>query len=62
MGNPEKATHVETSIFLLMKNSKLFWDCHQSLVKLVEYKKIQLVRVPKHNGIDGNEIANKLAR
>jgi ribonuclease HI len=43
-------------------NSKLVWECQQSLVKLVEHKRIQLVWVPGHNGIDGNEKAQKLAR
>ena len=43
-------------------NSKLVWECHQSLVKLVEHNRIQLVWVPGHNGIDGNEKANQLAR
>jgi ribonuclease HI len=31
-------------------------------VKLVEHNRIKLVRVPGHNGIDGNEIANQLTR
>jgi ribonuclease HI len=31
-------------------------------VKLVEHNIIKLVWVPGHNGIDGNEIANQLAR
>jgi ribonuclease HI len=35
-------------------NSKLDWDCHQSLVKLAEHDRIQLVWVPGHMGIDGN--------
>jgi len=43
-------------------NSKLVWECHQSLVKLVEHNRIQLVWVPGHNGIDGNEKAKQLAR
>jgi hypothetical protein len=34
-------------------NSKLVWDCQQSLVKLAEHKRIQLVWVPRHIGIDG---------
>jgi ribonuclease HI len=41
-------------------NSKLVWDCHQSLVKLTQHKRIQLVWVPRHVGIDGNEIADQL--
>jgi hypothetical protein len=31
-------------------NFKLFWDCHQSLVKLAEHNRIQLVWVPGHMG------------
>jgi len=27
-------------------NSKLVWDCHQSLVKVTEHNRIQLVWVP----------------
>jgi hypothetical protein len=34
------------------KNSKLFWHCHQSLVKLAEHKTIQQVCVLGHIGID----------
>jgi ribonuclease HI len=43
-------------------NSKVVWDCHQSLVKVAEHNRIQLVWEPGHIGIDGNEIANQLAR
>ena len=42
-------------------NSNLVWDCLQSLVKLAEHNKIQLVWMPGHMGIDGNEIADQLA-
>jgi len=40
-------------------NSKLVWDCHQSLVQLAEHNRIQLVWVPGHVEIDGNEIARQ---
>jgi ribonuclease HI len=36
-------------------NSDLVWDCYQSLMKLVEHNRIQLVWVSGHMGIDGNE-------
>lgn len=44
------------------KNSKLVWDYHQSLVKLVGHKKVQLILLPGHTGIDRYEIADQLAR
>jgi ribonuclease HI len=43
-------------------NSKLVWNCHQSLVKLAERNTFQLVWVPRHMGFDGNEKADRLAR
>jgi ribonuclease HI len=43
-------------------NSKLVWDCHQSLMKLAEHNRTQLVWLPGHMGIDVNEIADQLAR
>jgi ribonuclease HI len=43
-------------------NSKLVWKCHQSLVKLSEHNRVQLIMVPGHIGIDGNETADQLAR
>ena len=43
-------------------NSKLFWDCHQSLMRLAEHNRVQLIWVPGHMGIDGNEMADQLAR
>jgi hypothetical protein len=43
-------------------NSKLLWDCRQSLLKLAEYNRVHLVWVPGHMRIEGNEIADYLAR
>jgi hypothetical protein len=43
-------------------NSKLYWNCHQSLLYLAEHKRIQLVWVPGHMGIDRNEITYHLGR
>jgi ribonuclease HI len=43
-------------------NFKLVWECHQSLVKLAEHDRIQLVWVPGHMGMNGNEVADQLAR
>jgi ribonuclease HI len=39
-------------------NSKLVWDCHQSLMRLAEHNRVQLIWVPGHMGIDGNEKAD----
>jgi ribonuclease HI len=46
----------------LQINSKVVWDCSQSLVKLVQHNRIQMIWVPGHMGIRGNETANQLAR
>jgi ribonuclease HI len=43
-------------------NSALVGDCHQSLLKLAEHNRVQLVWVPGDIGIDGNEVADQLAR
>jgi len=43
-------------------NSNLVRDCHQSLLKVTEHNRIQMVWVPGHIGINGNEIANELTK
>jgi ribonuclease HI len=43
-------------------SSKLVWDCHQSLIQLGRHNRVQLIWVPGHEGIDGNELADQLAR
>jgi ribonuclease HI len=42
--------------------SKLVWDCHQSLTQLARHNRVQLIWVPGHEGIVGNETADRLAR
>ena len=43
-------------------NSKLVWNCHQSLVKLAEHNRIKMIWVPGYMVIDGNEMADQIAR
>jgi hypothetical protein len=50
-------THVSLQI-----NSKLVWDCHQSLAKLAKHNRIQVVWVWGHMGIDGSEITDESDR
>jgi hypothetical protein len=42
--------------------TKLVWDGHQSLKQLARHKRVQLIWVPGHEGIVGNETAAELAR
>jgi hypothetical protein len=41
---------------------KLVWDCHKSLLTLAEHNNVQLLWMPGHKGIEGNETANQLAK
>jgi ribonuclease HI len=43
-------------------NSKLVWYCCQSLLRLAECNNVQLLCMPGHKGIEGNEIADQLAK
>jgi hypothetical protein len=43
-------------------NSKLVWDCHQSLMILAECNIVQLLWELEDKGIEGNETAHQLAR
>ena len=43
-------------------NSKLVWVCHDSLVKLAEYNRIQLICMLGNIGNDLNEISDQLNR
>lgn len=42
--------------------SKLVWDCHEYLVQLAEHNGVQLIWVPGHEDIDGNEMVDQLAK
>jgi hypothetical protein len=42
--------------------SKLVWECHQSFMQLARQNRVQLVWMPGHEGIAGNETANYLAK
>jgi ribonuclease HI len=41
-------------------NSKLVYDCHQSLVKLAKHTRVQLIWVLEYEDIEGNETANQV--
>jgi ribonuclease HI len=36
-------------------NSQLVWDCHQTLMERAKHNGVQLIWVPGHEGIAGNE-------
>jgi ribonuclease HI len=40
----------------------LVWKCMQVLEKLTKFNKVTLMRIPGHQGIPGNEEANRLAK
>jgi hypothetical protein len=42
-------------------NSKLVWNCHQTLTELAKHNRVQLIWVQGHEGIAGNETADQLA-
>jgi hypothetical protein len=72
MQNIEKS-YIGRNIYILpdtqgaMKALDSFWiisnysQTHQSLLKLAEHNRIQLIRVPWHWGIEGNEVAGESA-
>jgi ribonuclease HI len=45
----------------VLHSGKSVWDCHQSVI-LAEHNNVQLLWVPGHNRIEGNESANQVAK
>jgi ribonuclease HI len=43
-------------------DSKLAWECRKSLNQLANHNRVTLMWVPGHEGVEGNEIADQLAR
>jgi hypothetical protein len=42
--------------------SKLFWDCLQTLMKLAEHNRVQMIRVSGYRGTERHDIANYLGK
>jgi ribonuclease HI len=42
--------------------SDVVWDCYQTLMELSNHNRVQLVWVPGHESIAGNETADQLAK
>jgi ribonuclease HI len=43
-------------------NSKLVWDCHQSLMQLAKHNRVQVIWLSGHKGVVGNKTVNQLAK
>jgi ribonuclease HI len=56
VGKPEKKK--ETS----RKTKTWVSECHQSLMQLAKLNRVQLIWMPGHEGIHGNETADQLAK
>jgi ribonuclease HI len=52
----------QTKLIYYRITSKLVWDCHQSLIQLAKHNKVQLIWLPDHKGIVGNDTVHQLAR